>query len=123
MGKRTTKTTDGKNITFSYDGKYYLYNLINSNGIQEVFKGWEKFSACVIYTRVIHDVIDVIEMNYGVPMNVCEDNGLVGYQNFNFFKTIDEAKEDFKLRCKLSPKVGVIGYADVFMVINNNIKK
>lgn len=44
------------------------------------------------------------------------DNGLVGWQCMNGFKSIEEAKKDLADRKKLTPKYGVEAYADVFMV-------
>ena len=43
------------------------------------------------------------------------DNGLVGYQNFNFLDYKETAETLYNHLKKLSPKVGTIGYADVFL--------
>lgn len=115
MATRTTTTTDGKRTSFSYDGEYYLPD---SKNLQEVFNGFDKCSACVAYTTINGEYEE--EMHYGYPSVDRKYKGLVGYQNFNFFKTIEEAKEDYANRKRLSTKVGIDGYADVFMVINKN---
>ena len=47
------------------------------------------------------------------------DNGQVGYQQINFFSNMGEAENDFAIRSRLSPKIGTIAYADVFMITKN----
>lgn len=112
--KRTTICNDGKQRTFSYEGAYYTLENINK---EEIFDGFEDCNACVLYTTIKHDKGWREAVIYGTPRIEDYDNGLVGYQNYNFFKDIEEAKKDFENRKKLSTKVGTIGYCDILLII------
>ena len=116
MKIRKTITTECKEIKFQYDGDYYVNGLDKSIAFQGYYKD---FKYCVCYTKIVHDKGLRSGMSFGSPCIEHYDNGLVGYQNFNFFNDETDAKEDFKLRKKLTTKVGVIGYADVFLIKND----
>ncbi len=107
-----TTTTQGKKISFKADGVYYT-----KENKDELFDGEfnQGCKYCVAYTTIKHDKGWRTENKFGTPSIVNYDNGIVGYQNFNFFEDKEAAEalyNDFK---KLSPKVGTIGYADVFL--------
>lgn len=107
-----TTTTQGEKISFKVDGVYYT----NENK-DELFDG--EFNRgckyCVAYTTIKHDKGWKEENVWGTPSIVQYDNGIVGYQDFNFFYYKETAEIYYNNRKKLSPKVGVIGYADVFL--------
>lgn len=117
MGTRQTTTTEGKRISFAIgDNNYYMPDGDKSI----VFNGsFTDHKFCVCYTKVVSDSGYRDEMRYGVPALVRYDNGNVGYQCFNYFNGRNEAIEDFKSRQKLTPKCGILAYADVFFVENN----
>ena len=104
MEKRTATTTEGKQVSFKYDGTYYLPT--------SDFKGITTSPFLVAYTTVKGDRGTRIVGNYIEEY----DNGLVGYQNFQGFDTLDEAYKDFELKKKLTPKLGVYAYCDVFII-------
>lgn len=102
-------------VAITTDGRKLKYKIFDTDVIQGVndadaFDGFGKdIVAVVLYTKITHDK--------GYDSNLFPyDNGLVGWQCENGFKSIEEAKKDFEDRKKLSPKYGVEGYADVFMV-------
>ena len=99
-------TTDGKPLKFKlFDG-----DVVEGANNADAFDGFGKdIVAVVLYTKVQHDK--------GYDSNLFPyDNGLVGWQCMNGFKSIEEAKKDLADRKKLTPKYGVEAYADVFMV-------
>lgn len=116
MATRHTTTTEGRHICFKVDNRYYTPTCSKSLVFDGSFKG-HKF--CVCYTKVCNDSGYREETYFGTPRLKHYDNGLVGYQNMNFFNDKKEAEEDFKARNKLTPKLGVCAYADVFLVENN----
>lgn len=110
-----TTTTQGKKISFKVDGDYYT----NANK-NELFEGdfvdfVHDFNYCVAYTTIKHDKGWKEENRWGTPSIVEYDNGIVGYQNFNFFRYKETAEIYYNRLKQLSPKVGTIGYADVFL--------
>ena len=99
-------TTNGKPLKF----KMFEGDVVQGVNDGDAFNGFGKdIVAVVLYTKVQHDKgYDSSLLRY--------DNGLVGWQGRNGFKTIEEAKKDLADRKKLTPKYGVEAYADVFMV-------
>lgn len=117
MATRQTITTQGKHITFEVDNNYYV---IGNNDKSAVFNGGFKNSKfCVCYTKVCYDSGFREETRWGSPTLVGYDNGNVGYQCMNFFNDKKEAIKDYNGRLKLSPKMGIVAYCDVFLVENN----
>lgn len=116
MRIRETTTTEGRRISFDVDNHYYTPLCDKSLVFDGLFKD-HKF--CVCYTKVCYDSGYREETRFGTPQLVHYDNGLVAYQNMNFFNDKKEAEEDFNNRKKLTPKLGVYAYADVFLVENN----
>lgn len=115
---RTATCTDGKQRTFKYDGDDYLIPYaVTENAKRELFKGFPRMKACVLYTKIVIDSGFRSEMSYGSPCLVSYNNGQVGYQNGQFFATIEEAKRDYEARKQLSAKIGVVGYCDVQLII------
>lgn len=111
---RTTICNDGKKRTFSFVGDYYTPENVNE---KELFANFEDCKACIAYTT-IKDDMGWREVNvYGTPTIEKYNNGPKGYQNYCFFRDIEEATRDFEARKKLSPKVGTIAYCDVFLFI------
>jgi hypothetical protein len=116
--ERTAISTQGKKVTFKVDGSY----LTKDDGT--VFEGF--FSGhkyCVAYTTVKHDRGMKETHLWGSPTIEHYDNGNVGYQNFNYFNDKEEAVRDYNGRSVLSPKLGVVAYADVFLFENKHIMK
>lgn len=107
-----TTTTQGKKISFKVDGVYYT-----KENKDELFDGEfnQDHKYCVAYTTIKHDKGWKEENKFGTPSIVQYDNGLVGYQNFNFLDYKETAEALYNHLKKLSPKVGTIGYADVFL--------
>ncbi len=115
MRNRTTKTTEGKKVTFQVHDDYYL----GEGDKSQLFKGFEECKYLVLYTTIKHDK-GYREVNrWGTPTLEDYDNGWVGYQHGLFFTTLEEAQKDFEDRKMLTPKVGEIGYADIMLVTNN----
>ena len=98
-------TTTGEPLRF----KLFEGDIVLGVNDADVFDGFgDDIVAVVLYTKVQHDK--------GYDSNLSPyDNGLVGYQCMNAFKTIEEAEKDYKDRKRLTPKYGVEAYADVFM--------
>ena len=107
-----TTTTQGKKISFKVDGDYYT-NENKNELFDDDFVKDHKY--CVAYTTIKHDKGWKEENRWGTPSIVEYDNGIVGYQNFDFLEHKEEAETLYNQRKKLSPKVGTIGYADVFL--------
>ncbi len=107
-----TTTTQGKKVSFKVDGVYYT-NENKDELFNEEFAQDNKY--CVAYTTIKHDKGWKEENLWGTPSIVKYDNGIVGYQNFNFFYYKETAETYYNHLKKLSPKVGTIGYADVFL--------
>ena len=73
---RTSKTTQGKPITFNVDEHYCLENDNPEKIFNEVFAAmFPTMPFALGYTKVLHD------KGYDKDLNP-SDNGLVGYQNF-----------------------------------------
>ena len=109
-----TTTTQGKKISFKVDGVYYT-----KENKDELFDGEfnQGCNYCVAYTTIKHDRGWKGVNIWGTPSIVNYDNGIVGYQNFDFFEDKETAEDLYNQCKKLSPKVGVIGYADVFLFV------
>lgn len=107
-----TTTTQGKKISFKVDGVYYTKENKDELFDEEFVKDTKY---CVAYTTIKHDRGWKEENMWGTPSIVNYDNGIVGYQNFNFFSYKETAEMYYNRLKQLSPKVGVIGYADVFL--------
>lgn len=107
-----TTTTQGKKISFKADGVYYT-----KENKDELFDGEfnQGCKYCVAYTTIKHDRGWKDVVIWGSHTIVNYDNGIVGYQNFVFLEHKEEAETLYNQRKKLSPKVGTIGYADVFL--------
>lgn len=115
---RTATCTDGKTRTFTYNGDDYLIPYaVTEKDKQELFEGFPRMKACVLYTEIVVDRGSRIGMRYGSPCLIEYNNGQVGYQNGQFFATIEEAKRDYEARKKLSAKIGVVGYCDVQLIL------
>lgn len=117
---RTATCTDGRQRTFTYNGdagEYLIPYAVTENNKRELFKGFPRMKACVLYTTIVVDSGSRIEMSWGCPKLVYYNNGQVGYQNGQFFATIEEAKRDYEARKQLSAKIGVVGYCDVQLII------
>lgn len=114
MIERTAMGTDGKGYTFLVDKNYFIPDNAN-----EIFKEIKGIVACVFYTEIKQDKGERFSERFGVPRMERYDNGQVGYQQINFFSNLREAENDFASRSRLSPKIGTIAYADVFMITKN----
>ena len=114
MTKRTAMGTDGKEYTFLTDKNYFTTDNAN-----EIFKEIKGIVAYVFYTEIKQDKGERFSEKFGVPRMERYDNGQVGYQQINFFSNMGEAENDFAIRSRLSPKIGTIAYADVFMITKN----
>ena len=109
----------GKKFSFKTDGEYFKPN----SSKEGIFDGeWSQFAAAVFYTKLVHDYGYREGMSYGTPCLIEYDNGIVGYQCGQYYKTLEEAKEHFEGYSRLSPKVGVIAYVDAWLAINENVK-
>jgi hypothetical protein len=117
--KRTTKTTQGKSVTFEID-EYYITDESSAERKHEiVFDGvFANMPYCVAYTKVKHDKGANMGMLYGTPAMIPYDNGLVGYQCFDFYLEESEAKAMFASCSNLGDKYDGTVYCDV-MVIKN----
>ena len=111
--KRKVKTTDGKQVEFTCSSNY-LVPPFSQAEIDEIFSNFPETNFCVLYTTISRDkgVHYPEDSLYGVPY----DNGNIGYQNGQFFTDVEEAKKSFKLSSLLTPKVGTIGYCDVYLI-------
>ena len=114
---RTATCTDRKQRTFTYNGEYLIPYAVTEKAKRELFKGFPRMKACVLYTEIVVDRGSRFEMSWGVPQLVRYNNGQVGYQNGQFFATIEEAERDYEARKQLSAKIGVMGYCDVQLII------
>lgn len=116
MEKITTKTTTGKSITFNVDGDYYTQENISSH-ISDIFSSFKDMRYCVLYTKIVADK----EYDYeSKPYIDIKYKGLIGFQNMNFFKSKEDAEDDYNHRKVL---VGDnCDYADVFLVEKNSGK-
>lgn len=107
-GTRTTNSTEGKRVSFSYTGKYYLPDTDK----KEFFKGIINEPYIVAYTTIRYD-----KGTYINSTRLTEyDNGFVGHQSFQGFNTLEDAREDYELRKRLTRKYGVHAYCDVFLI-------
>lgn len=121
MRIREAYCTDGKTRKFRVHDDYKTLDDPNK---QEWFKIYPNSKACVLYTKVKADSGHIVgETAWGTPYIEPYDNGLIGYQGGHYFDTIEEAEKQFEMAKGLSPKVGTLAYADVFMVINPDIDK
>ena len=115
----TTTTTTGKKITFKVNGEYYRPENFSSH-ISDIFEEFKNMRYCVLYTKIVHDRGYREISSFGSPSLENYDNGLVGYQNGQFFKDEAEAKDDYAKRQKLTGYD--CDYADVFLVENKSRK-
>ena len=115
--KRTSVCTDGVKRTFYVDDCYYTPDNVD---LDDIFNGFESCVACVAYTTIKED------KGCNIDPSTCRidkyDNGLVGYQNHHYFNSIDEAREDYKKRKKLSAGIMTVGYCDVYLFIKKTKK-
>lgn len=117
---RTAKATNGKKYTFKVDKTYYTPEKGNKEhiiGVAKGFYGNERHYA-VLYTEIKEDKGWRVETHWGHGCIVDYDNGLVGYQQMDFYKTYEEAQEAFENRKKVVGKLCDDGtaFADVFLV-------
>lgn len=115
MRIREAYCTDGKTRKFWVHDDYKTLDDPNK---KEWFKIYPNAKACVLYTEVKSDSGHIYEERFGVPHLEPYDNGLVGYQGGHYFNTLEEAEKQLEMAKGLSPKVGTLAYADVFMVVN-----
>ena len=116
MRTRQSFTTQGKRISFKVDNNYYVIG----DDKKKVFEGFFKnHKYAVAYTKVKTDYGTRYENRFGVPTSVRYNNGLVGYQCFNYFNDMAEAMRDFDDRKKLTPKYMGGDYTDVFFIEND----
>ena len=114
-GKRTTTSTEGKQLTFHYTGEYYLPDTDKKHFFKE--RGWFETHPFIVSTTTVHyDCGEIYSTRFGIPCRERYNNGLVGYQNFHGFKTLAEAQEEYKLRKRLTTKIGIYAYCDVFLI-------
>lgn len=106
----------GEKYTFKTDGEYFPPLSKNTKNI---FEGDDsKFAAAILYTKLVKD-IGYREANlWGTPCIERYDNGIVGYQCFSYYTSIEEAKRRYEGYRLLSPKVGTIAYVDIWLAIN-----
>ena len=107
----------GKKHSFKTNGEYFPPLSKNTKNIFEGDKS--KFAAAILYTKLVKDA-GYREVNrWGSPCIEWYDNGIVGYQCINYYKTIEEAKKEYEGYRQLSPKVGTIAYVDIWLAIND----
>ena len=116
---RSTTSTEGKNIAFTCNKDWYFvppFTEEDKNFILKAFDETHPFA--IVYTEVVRDCGMTFHehMWYSEPF----DNGPVGWQNINLYNTEEEARKELALIQKLTPKVGTIGYCDVFLVSNSD---
>ena len=114
--KRTSKSTEGKNVTFTCDG-YYLVPPFTKDELECLFENVHNDAkAVIIFTDVVHDkgVHYPEESFYGVPF----DNGLVGYQQRDYFNNLEEAKTAFELRLKTTSYKKQ--FCDMFLIVKQD---
>lgn len=107
---RKTITTKGKQISFVYSGRYVTPENYNADVCDFLFNG---MSPDVIYCVAYTTIKDDIRLN-SITLER-ERYGVVGYQNFSFFTNEDDAKRDYDNSSKLTSKLGILAYADVFL--------
>ncbi len=117
---RTAIATNGKKYTFKVDKNYYTPEKGNKEHIFDVAKELHgnEYHYAVLYTEVTEDKGWRIESRWGSDCIVDYDNGLVGYQQLGFYKTLKEAQEAFEIEKKVVGKLCDDGtaFADVFLV-------
>lgn len=114
MDTRTGYDYKGKMHTFKTDGEYFK-PYCDTNPI---FDDNSIYVAAILYTKVVEDKGWKIEPRFGTDQIVSYDNGLVGYQCINYYRSLEEAKKQFKWYGQLSPKVGVVAYVDAWLAEN-----
>lgn len=122
MKTRTTTATDGKKITFTYDGEYYNpYSLFEKERDKNIIFGshpsFKDMPYCISYTKVVQDKGNKFENRFGVPTTIYYDNGLVGYQCYEYFNDKREAFEQYRAR-KQCTKYDA-QFCDIFFVEND----
>lgn len=100
METRTGYDYKGKMHTFKTDGEYFK-PYCNANSI---FDDNSIYVAAILYTKVVEDKGWKIEPRFGTDQIVSYDNGLVGYQCINYYRSLEEAKKQFKWYGQLSPQ-------------------
>ena len=122
MATRTTKTTQGKRISFKVYNHYYVIGDSQEKALKEVFTGiFDKMPYCVACTKVVYDKGYKDGMLWGRPAMIPYDNGYVGYQNFSFYANKENAVEDYKFKSKLSDDYPDGYYADVILIENPSV--
>lgn len=114
MKTRTGYDYKGRMHTFKTDGEYFK-PYCDTNPI---FDDNSIYVAAILYTKVVEDKGWKIEPRFGTDQIVSYDNGLVGYQCINYYRSLEEAKKQFKWYGQLSPKVGVVAYVDAWLAEN-----
>lgn len=116
---RSTTSTEGKKIAFTCNKGVYFVPPFTDEDKDFILKAFdETHPFAIVYTQVIGDwgMTFPEHLWYSVPF----DNGPVGWQNINLYDTEEEARKELVLIQKLTPKVGTIGYCDVFLVSKDN---
>ena len=122
---RTAIATNGKKYTFKVDKDNY-YTPENGNkslvfdiGFDDI--KFKKYAVC--RTNISHDKGGRFENRFGCPQWVEYDNGLVGYQNFDFFDDKRQAEGLIKIYNEIEAKdfKYTIAYADIFLVENDKV--
>jgi len=117
---RTTKATDGYRYTFKVDEKqYYLPENGNKSALpisDDFRKKGLKFVVC--RTNIVRDKGGRFENVFGRPRWVEYDNGLIGFQNYDFFKDRKEAENLALIYSEIKPEQFkyTIAYTDIFVV-------
>jgi len=114
--KRTSKNTEGCEVTFTCDGCYIVPQFTRDE-LEGLFENVDKNAkAVIIFTEVVHDkgVHYPEELYYGVPF----DNGLVGYQSRDYFDNLEKAKTAFELKLKTTSHKKKI--CDVFLIVKQD---
>ena len=119
---RTAIATNGKKYTFKVDKNYYTPEKGNKANVFDI--GFEEFKHkkyAVAFTLVTIDKGERCENYFGVPRCVAYNNGWVGYQEFDYFDTKEEAECYVETRKQIVGKTcdDISTFADIFLVENN----
>lgn len=119
--QRTTKGTEGKNITFTCNKGWYFIPPFTDEDKDFILKAFDKeHPFAIVYTEVMEDRGFVETTSFGTPTIERYNNGPVGWQNIRLYDTEEEARKELAFIQKLTPKVCTIGYCDVFLVSKDN---
>lgn len=118
---RSTTSTEGKNIAFTCNKGWYFVPPFTDEDKDFILKAFdETHPFAIVYTEVMEDRGFVETTSFGTPIIERYNNGPVGWQNIKLYDTEEEARKELAFLQKLTPKVGTIGYCDVFLVSNND---